>query len=307
MTDEHTLNERPHARAYALLLLTMLFWSMNAVLSRIAVGQVSPMLLVSLRWLGSVLLILIFARHHVFRDWPVLRRHLLLFGAMGALGFAAFNALFYTAAHYTTAVNIGIIQGAMPVFVLIGAFAAYRTPVHGWQLAGVVLTISGVVIVASGGSLERLLALSINKGDLLLIIATMLYAGYAVGLQRRPAVSSLSLFTILAASAFLTSLPLVAAEYALGDLQWPTLTGWLVVGLITVFPSFLAQILFMNGVALIGPGRAAIFGNLVPVFAPILAVLILGESFKSYHALALALVLSGIWLAERVKRTRPSV
>jgi len=301
-TETRHSEHHTHVRAYILLVSTMLCWSANAVLSRVAVGEISPMLLVNLRWLGSVLLIGVFARHYVFREWAELRKHLPLLGAMGALGYAAFNALFYTAAHYTTAVNIGIIQGAMPVFVLIGAFAAYRTPVKKPQILGVALTISGVVVVASGGSLERLLAFSINKGDGILVIACMLYAGYAVGLHKRPAVSSLALFTVFACAAFLASIPLAAAEFALGKTQWPTPTGWMVTGLITVFPSFLAQILFMNGVALIGPGRASIFGNLVPVFAPILAILILDEPFESYHAVALALVLGGIWLAERVKQ-----
>lgn len=303
MTNQSEHPSRHNARAYTFLILTMLCWSSNAILSRIAVGEISPMLLVSLRWLGAILLVLVFARHYVFRDWPVLKKHLRLFAAMGALGFAAFNALFYVAAHHTTGVNIGIIQGAMPVWVLIGAYAVYRTPVTGAQMAGAAVTITGVIIVASAGSLERLLALSINKGDALLIIATMLYAGYAVGLHRRPNVSALGLFSILAIAAFFTSLPLVAAEYALGKLLWPTPTGWLVAGMVTLFPSFLAQLFFMNGVALIGPGRAALFGNLVPVFVPILAILILGESFEVFHAVGLALVLSGIWLAEQVKRT----
>jgi drug/metabolite transporter (DMT)-like permease len=304
MTDpaEHHGHAHTHARAYALLITTMLFWGANAVFGRLAVGEISPMLLVTLRWLGSLLLMLVFARGNLRQDWPTLRRHMPYLAAMGALGFAVFNALFYAAAHYTTAVNIGIIQGAMPVFVLIGAFLFYRTPVHGWQFAGVTLTISGVVIVASHGSLERLESLSFNKGDVLLLIACMLYAGYALGLRKRPAVSSLGLFTFFAGAAFLTSIPFAAVEYALGHFQWPTLTGWLIAGLVMVFPSFLGQILFMNGVALIGPGRAGLFVNLVPVFASLLAVLILKEPFEGYHALALALVLGGIWLAERVKR-----
>lgn len=259
------------------------------------------MLLVSLRWLGAVLLILVFARRYVRQDWHVLRRHLPYLAAMGALGFATFNALFYIAAHFTTAVNLGIIQGAMPMFVLLGAFAAYRTPVAPRQMVGAAVTMAGVVIVASGGSLERLIALSINRGDLLMLVAVTLYAGYAVALRRRPAVTSLGLFTAFAGAAFLASLPLTYAEFALGKFQWPTLTGWIIAALVTVFPSFLAQIFFMNGVALIGPGRAGVFINLVPVFAAILAVLILGEPFRGFHALALALVLGGIWLAERVE------
>lgn len=289
-------------RAYVLLTLTTLCWGANAVFGRLAVGEISPMLLVSLRWLGAVLLMLIFANRNVRRDWQTLRNHIPYLAAMGALGFTAFNAIFYVAAHSTTAVNIGIIQGSMPVFVLIGAFIAYRTPVTGLQMAGVGVTLVGVVIVGTGGSLERLAALTVNHGDVLMVIACTFYSGYAVGLRRRPAVSSLGLFTLLAAAAFLASIPLTAAEVALGKFQWPTATGWIIAGLVTLFPSFLAQIFFIKGVALIGPGRAGVFINLVPVFASILAVLVLSEPFEGFHALALALVLSGIWLSERVKQ-----
>jgi drug/metabolite transporter (DMT)-like permease len=291
-----------NGRAYLLLTMTTLCWGANAVFGRLAVDEISPMLLVSLRWLGSVLLLMLFAHRNVYRDWPTLRRHLPFLAAMGVLGFTTFNALFYIAAHFTTAVNMGIIQGSIPVFVLIGAFIAYRTPVTRLQMAGVGLTMMGVVIVGTGGSLTRLAGLTINHGDLLMVIACALYAGYAVGLRRRPAVSALGLFTVIAGSAFLASIPLTAAELALGDFQWPTTTGWIIVGLVTLFPSFLAQIFFIEGVALIGPGRAGIFINLVPVFASILAVLVLGEPFEGYHAAALALVLAGIWLAERTRR-----
>jgi len=289
--------------AYLGLTTTALCWAANAIFGRLAVGEVSPMLLVSLRWLGVLLLFLIFARHHVRRDWPVLRRHLPYLAAMGAMGFTVFNALFYVAAHSTTAVNIGIIQGAIPVFVLIGAFLAYRTPVTRLQAAGVVATVLGVALVASGGELAGLAALSARPGDFLMVVACAFFAVYAVGLRRRPQVSSLGLFTVMSAAAFAASLPLSLGELALGLTQWPTLRGWAVVVAITLLPSFLAQLLFMRGVQLIGPGRAGIFVNLVPVFASILAVAFLGEPFEAFHAVALALVLGGIWLAEHGKAT----
>ena len=81
--------------------------------------------------------------------------------------------------------------------------------------------------------------------------------------------------------------------------MWPTPKGWVIVVLVTLLPSFIAQICFIQGVTDIGPGRAGIFVNLVPVFASLLAILVLGESFRFYHGLALALVIGGIWLAER--------
>ena len=295
----------PHAgasgRAYVLLTLTALCWGANAVFGRLAVGEISPMALVSLRWLGALGLLVAFAHAQVRRDWPVLRTRLPFVAAMGAIGFTVFNALFYLAAHWTTAVNIGIIQGSIPVFVLIGAFVAYRTRVAGLQVAGVLVAMLGVALVAAGGDLARLASLALNFGDVLMIAACVLYAGYTLGLSRRPLVSPLSLFTGMAAAAFVTSLPLALAEAALGRFQWPTPAGWLILGLVTLFPSFLAQISFIQGVALIGPSRAGVFVNLVPVFASILALLILQEPFRLFHAVALALVLGGIWLSEHGK------
>ncbi len=288
-----------NARAYMLLTLTAFMWGCNAVFARLAVGEVSPLALVSLRWLGALLLLAVFAQHHVRREWPVLRRNLPFLSIMGVFGFTVFNGLFYAAAHSTTAVNIGIIQGSVPVFVLMGAYLAYRTPVSIAQMAGVALTIAGVVIVASGGELARLAALAINHGDIFMIVACLLYASYTVSLRRCPRVGALALFTIMASAAFLSSLPLVMAEIALGTFQAPTATGWLLIGLIALMPSFLAQVFYIKGVELIGPGRAGIFFNLIPVFASILAVALLGEAFEIYHMIALTLVLGGIWLSER--------
>jgi drug/metabolite transporter (DMT)-like permease len=288
--------------AYLLLTLTALCWGANAIFGRLAVGEVSPMVLTMLRWLLALALLAPLAQGHVRRDWPVLRRHLPFLAIMGALGFTGFNALYYVAAHYTTAVNIGIIQGSIPVFVLIGAFAVYRTAVTPLQVAGVVVTMLGVALVASRGDLARIAALAINRGDLLMVVACLIYAGYTVALQRRLPVAALSLFMALAATALLASLPLVALEAASGQLQWPTATGWIIAVLAVLFPSFLAQIFFIRGVELIGPGRAGVFINLVPVFASILAVAILGESFAAFQAIALGLVLGGIWLSELGKR-----
>jgi drug/metabolite transporter (DMT)-like permease len=133
-----------------------------------------------------------------------------------------------------------------------------------------------------------------------MIAACAFYSGYAVFLRLRPDVSGPTLFAAFAAAALLTSLPLVAYEIAAGIVQWPTPKGWLIMAFIGLFPSFLAQLFFMRGVELIGPGRAGLFVNLVPVFGAFMAVLILGEPFHLYHAAALVLVLGGIFIAERL-------
>ena len=286
------------ARAYLLLTLTSLCFGANTTFAKLAVGEVSPMMMVALRWLVVVVLLVIFNTKTLRRDWPALRPQLGFLFLMGGFGLAAFNGLFYIAAHHTTAINMGIISGMLPVVVLLGALLAYRTPVQKLQWVGVGLSLVGVIVIASSGEVTSLLHFRLNDGDLLVVVATLLYAGYTLGLRRRPESSAIGLFTVLAASAFLASWPMVAVEAWLGEFQAPTLRGWVLVGLVALFPSFLAQIMFIRGVEIIGPGRAGIFVNLMPVFAAAIAVIYLGEQFHLYHGIALALVLGGIWLAE---------
>ena len=287
-----------HLRAYLLLIATTLCWGLNAIISRLAVGEISPMQLVMFRWLGVVLILLLLARRQITRDWPVLRRHLFFLFLMGSFGFTTFNALFYIAGHYTSAINIGILHGSIPIFVLLGSLLILRHPISRIQGLGVSLTLLGVAIIASGGNLQELANLAVNHGDLFMVIACFSYAAYSIGLTRKPNVGALSLFAVMAFFALLLSLPLIGIETWLQGWQAPTATGWILVTLVTLLPSLIAQIFFIHGVALIGPGRAGVFVNLVPVFASIMAVIFLHEVFEFYHALALALVLGGIWLSE---------
>lgn len=299
MTTETETAGAAHLQAYALLTLTALFWAGNALAGKLAVGEVSPMLLVALRWVLSVGLLAAIGWRGLVRDWPVLRRRLPFLLLLGVFGFTAFNALFYVAAHTTSAVNIGIIQGSVPAFVLLGAFVLHGTRVRWLQIAGAAVTFAGVVLVVSAGDLDRLLSLSFSVGDLFMLIACLCYAGYTVALRNKPNVPILSMLTVMAVGALLSALPLAVIEAWTGGLQPPTAMGWAVIAYVVIFPSLLAQVFWIRGVALIGPGRTGLFVNLVPVFAVILAVLLLGERFALYHLGALALVLGGIWLAER--------
>lgn len=294
-----TAPSHPLDNAYLLLTLTALQWAGNAVAGKIAVGEISPMVLTTARWLGVVILMGLVARKQLRADWPVLKTRLGYLALLGALGFTGFNALFYLSAHSTTALNIGILQGSIPVFVLVGAYLVFRTPVSLLQMLGVAITFSGVILVAVRGDLQQLLRFAFNPGDALMVLACLLYSSYTVALRHRPQVAALSMFSVMALAALIAALPLLALEIQRDAAVWPTKVGWGVVLYVTLFPSFLAQVFFMRGVQLIGPGRAGIFVNLVPIFASGLAVLILGEAFRWFHALALALVLGGIWLAER--------
>ena len=223
--------------------------------------------------------ILAAARPSLRRDWPVLRARWPYLLAMGALGYTGFNALFYLAAHRTSALNLSIIQGGIPAFVLIGArvflgvrFTALQAPARSspWSASR----------RSRRRATPRLVALAFNSGDAMMLVAVVLYAGYTVALRERPTVSGLSLLAGMALAAFVTSVPLMIWEIATGGFFWPTAAGLLTLVYVALGPAFASQMFYMRGVELIGPGRAGVFVNLVPVFGAIMAVVLLGEPFR---------------------------
>ena len=140
---------------------------------------------------------------------------------------------------------------------------------------------------------------------LLLGAGAVLTAGLAVlhdGRLDRFAWSWRTVAGAMALAALLTSVPLHGLEIAAGGALWPTARGAAILLFVAFLPSVLAQLFFMRGVELIGAARAGVFANLVPVFGPILAVLVLGEPFGLHHLVGLALVLGGIVVAERAGR-----
>lgn len=284
---------------YSLLTLASLQWSANTVAGRLAVGEIAPMLLVTLRW-GIVLVVLALFHGRALRaDLPALTAKTRLLILLGLTGYTGFTAFFYAAAHHTTGANMSIIQGAMPAFVFALAFLVRGRAISVAQGLGMALGVAGVALVATRADMEVLRTLAFNLGDVFMVGATISYAIYTVGLEDRPQVASLSLFTALVAVALVTSMPLTIVEGLSGDLFWPTPKGWVITLLVSFFPSFLAQVFFIRGVELIGPGRAGIFVNLIPVFGAAMAVAFLGEPFGWYQAAGLLLVMIGIVLAQK--------
>lgn len=304
MTVERTASPPSATPAYGLLTLTALLWAGNAVTSRWAPGHVSPQVITTLRWAVACAVLTPFAGRRLAAEWPLLRPHWLRILLMGGLGYTAFNCLFYAAGAYTGAINLALFQGAIPVLVIVLNRLAYRIPVTAGQMAGVVLTLIGAGLAATHGDLSVLTHLAFNRGDVLVFGACLLYAGYTIFLPTRPKVSGLAFFAAMAFAALVTSLPPLAVEWASGHAVWPGLEGWGMVAFVGLGPSLLAQLFFMRGVELIGPNRAGLFVNLVPIFGAILAVLLVGEPFGATEGIALALVLGGIACAERLKPGR---
>ncbi|SIQ17813.1 Permease of the drug/metabolite transporter (DMT) superfamily [Rhizobium sp. RU35A] len=290
-----------HIKAYAYLIVATLCWGGNAVVGKLAVGHVSPMMLTMWRWALASAIIFAISLPQLKRDWPVAKRHLPVLIFLGAVGYTTFNVLLYSAVHYTTAINVTIEQAGIPFLIFLANFILFRIRVSLAQVLGFSLTLVGVALTASHGDLKTLLSLSVNFGDGLMLIAVAAYAAYTIALRWRPQVDWRTLMAIPALAALVCTLPLVAWEHARNTMMWPDAPGWIAVLYTAVFASLVAQIFYVQGIIHIGANRAGLFINLVPVFGTLLSVVIIGEELHLFHVVALVLALGGIALAERGK------
>lgn len=290
------------AHPYVLLGLTAAIWGANAVAGKIAVGHVSPMMLTFLRWTIAVAVFAPYALPKARREWPTIRARLPYLFMLGFCGFTLFNTALYTALLYTSAVQVTIVQSAMPLVVFVGMFFLFQVRAQRLQIVGFMVTFVGVALTATRGDLSALLTLQLNFGDVLMLFALVLYGGYTVALRVKPKLHWASFMFVLAISAWISTIPFVVGEAVLGHTILPDATGWAVVVFTAIFPSIVSQVFYIRGIEQIGANRANLFINLVPIFGAAMAVTILGEPLLPYHLAALALVLGGITLAERAKR-----
>ena len=285
--------------AYLLLTLTALFWAGNATAGKLGAPLIEPGALTFTRWFLAVLILYPFARHQLRKDWPVLKVNLGKVFLLGGIGFTGFNLGLYAAVHDTTAINVTIEQSALPALVMLVNYFAFRQRVRALQMVGVALTIVGVVVTATHGNPLSLLEQGLYRGDAIMMVAILAYAGYTVGLRYKPDIHWITLLFALAVSACLTATPVFLWEGIQSGFEMPPPAAWGVIAYVVIFPSLVSQLFFIRGVELLGSNRAGVFINLVPVFGTLLAVVVAGESLQVFHLLALTLVLGGITMAER--------
>ena len=285
-------------KAYLLLLATTLFWAGNAIAGKLAVGHVSPMLLNLARWVFMLSILLAVGRRHLARDWRTIGRHSRFLLFAGAIGFTGFSVAMYSALLYTSATNVSIEQGGVPLFVFLASYLLFGMRTAPGQIAGFLLSFVGVVVTATNGDIRSLHHLTMNFGDALMLLAIIAFGLYTAIVRRKPDLHWMSLMTALCTGAVASGIPFVAAEALSGAMIMPDRQGWLIIAYAVIFPSLLAQAFYVRAVELIGPNRAGVFINFLPVWGAALAVVILGEAFRMHHAVALVLVVAGVLLAE---------
>jgi drug/metabolite transporter (DMT)-like permease len=301
------MTRRISASTAALLLAPPLFWAGNAVVARALVGDFPPLALSFARWALALLLVLPFALRGLHTAWPRLRGQWRLMLAISALGVACYNSLQYLALQTSTAVNATLIGASAPVLTLIVGAAFFSTPVLRRQWVGAALSLLGVLLVIARGDILNLARLQLDRGDLIMLVATLAWSLYTWLLRtRRPTVPATAFLALQIALGALMILPFAIVEYLwTGQTAAPTASNLTALLYVAVLPSLVAYFCWDRGVARAGAVVPMYFVNLTPVFAGLMSYFLLDEPIGIYHVIGGALIVAGIHLASQPD-TRPS-
>jgi drug/metabolite transporter (DMT)-like permease len=298
-----TISKKELYTGILLAVLATIVWSGNFVVARGVIKQIPPVGLAFYRWTTATLIMLPLAWKYVRQEKVILLQHKRYFFWTGLTGVTLFNTFVYIAGHHSPAINLALIgTTSSPVFAIILAAIFLKEPIKPLRIVGVLLCLGGIVWLLSQGSWERLKAFRFSAGDGWVLLGALSFAIYNTFVKRKPAgVHPLSfLFTVFATGTVLL-LPFYLIELThAAPVHWNT-NLVLIILYLGAGASVIAFLCWNMAIARLGAARTALFGNLIPVFSILEAVLILGEQFTMVHVLSGMLVIAGVVIANLKK------
>lgn len=268
----------------------------NNVLGRAIHDFIPPVGLSFWRWLTGALVLLPFVLPRIRARRKAYLDHA---GGLALLGFliASSTTAVLVALNFTTAVNVSVISAFQPALTVLLALAFLGERVSRFGTFGVMLALCGVLVMIFKASFTHFTELKFNSGDLIATVAMLGFSIYALNIKSKLP-DSLSpaegLFGI-ALTGSLMLLPFYAIEtivYKPVPFGLHTLAAVFALALLV---SVLGNLAWNTGTRLIGPSRAIMFINLIPLFGAVLAVIFLDELIHGYHLAGAAMICIGIW------------
>lgn len=278
-------------KASLYLILATLFWSGNFVVGQAAVESMTPLDLTFWRWALAAAPLLLLAQlvekpdwRAVWSRWPVLL-------VLSALGMSGYTLLLYAALGHTSAVNASLITAANPALIVVMAilFLGEKTTRLGWT--GICVGLLGVLLVLTRGDLGRVLSLTVNTGELLMVGAIAVWGAYTI-IARRLQVPAIAATAVQMVIATVTLAPLALVL----NVQLPQTSSeaWSL-AYIVLFPSLGSYLLWNLALKTTAPGTAGNYLNLVVVFTAVITVA-LGTTLSAVQIAGGLLVIGGILL-----------
>jgi drug/metabolite transporter (DMT)-like permease len=286
--------------AFLLLALASLFWSGNWVAGRALRDLFDPITLNFWRWTVAAVVLAPFAWPGLRGKWALIRRNAGILLLLSFTGVALFQSLVYLGLRSTQAVNGVLLNSSLPLFMLLCSWAIEREHASPRQIAGMLVSLAGILVILSRGEPAALLHLQLHAGDAWILLAMPVWGIYSVLLKRRPPeLGGIAFLFVISAAGVLMLAPLAALQAMLAPPRLPGAAAIFGVLYMGIGASVLAFICWNRGVAAVGANAAGFTVHLLPAFGTILAIAFLGESFAGFHAAGIATILAGVLLATR--------
>lgn len=289
-----------------LAVVATMIWAGNFIISRGISEHIAPVSLAFARWSLATLLIAPLAWKQFRKEWHVVRQHWKYLFWVSLTGITLFNTFVYVAGHYTSAINMALIgTTSSPIFATIMAIIFLKERVNIFRFLGMLACITGIVLLLSQGSWEKLAAFKFSTGDLWTLAGALSFAVYNILVRKKPTgISSVNfLFVIFLFGTLLLIPPLLIECQSAPPIHWndQVIASIIYLGLGTSVISFLC---WNAALQKLGTGTTVLFGNLIPVFSTLEAVWLLKEQINDIHIISGLLVIGGLVLANTLQRRK---
>lgn len=282
---------------YFLIVITTFFWGTNIIAGKLMDGNIPPFTLTFYRWLIVAIFLFPLTIKELIAKIDIIKKYWLVLCGLGLLGIALNTSLIYLALNFTTALDSALISATNPIFIVLVAFIFLKETISLKKFLGLIISVLGVVLIISQGNAHHLLKLSFNFGDLIMLIAVIIWAFYSLLLKRVPnTISPLLLLFITTFFAEIFLLPATLIENSLGQamkINVLTISGLFY---LAVFPAIIGYTSWDIGIKKLGSATCGVLMNLSPLFSSIMAILFLKEPFHPFHIIGFSLILLGIFL-----------
>ena len=287
--------------AYGLLLLATFFWSGNFIVGKFAyLFEVPPLTLNFFRWASVWLILIPFTYKNIFNNWPDIKKNWLVISFMGVITISTFNSVVYFALNYTQVINAVLVLAAIPAATIVLSSILKIEKTNIFQVLGLLLSIVGIATIISNADIQKISSLNFNKGDLWMLVCVITWALYSTLLKKNKfKFSKFSLIQLMVSVGILFLVPQFLYEKSIGLEVNYNKAFFIILFYVVVFPAIAAYYCWQKGIEIIGPNRASMFIQLMPLFSAIMAIIIFNESFQIFHFIGAFFIVTGIYLSNR--------
>ncbi len=301
--DNESVWKRVLLNPYLAVSFAMFCWATTTILVRYLRDDAPPMGLSFWRLVCAFLILLPITYPKIRSQMGIIKEHWKTLALLSLLLWFGGNSLLFLSLQFTIAINAAVINSVEPIIIVFLAWLLFRDQFTGKQAVGAVLSLGGVLVLIAAGSLERLLALDFNLGDIIVFCAYISWGLYAVLLRKLPRdLDPIVIVTMLLGFGIpMLFIPYLIESAFFQATQFNALTIGTIIYL-GIFSGAISMVGWNHGIKTLGPIRAGQFLHLIPAFTVVLAILLLGETLKGYHFAGIALIVIGIFLASHVKK-----